>query len=80
MMGSMRTGLVSTVGPRRRAVVGATLGRAMARRSDRSWGTQEVLLRGRLALVSGRGVVSAVIVVGVGVEVAGTAHDRLFRL
>ena len=79
MMDSMHMGLVSTVAPRRRVVVEDMLGRAMAQRSARSWGPQEVLLRGRLALVSGRGVVSAVIVVVEAIEVAGTVHDNLLR-
>ncbi|EMS50646.1 Myosin-4 [Triticum urartu] len=57
--------------------VEAMLGRAMARRSARSWGPQEDLLRGRLARVFDRGVVSVVTEVGVG---AGIAHDRLLRL
>ena len=46
MMGSTRMDLVSTVDPRRLAAVEAMLGRAMARRSTRSWGPHEDLLRG----------------------------------
>ena len=79
-MGSTRMELVSTVDLRRLGEVEAMLGRAMARQSARSWGPQEDLLRGRLARVFDREVVFMVTVVGVGVEGAGIAHDRLLRL